>query len=305
MRRTLPPLNALRAFEAAARHLSFTRAADELCVTPSAVGQSARALERWLGVSLFARDRSSVDLVLTEAGRAYLPLVSCSLDWIATATTAVRRQDNAREVLSISSRPAFALHWLVPNVVVFQLEHPDLDVRVSTAHGGNATAAMEDGADLSVGYGHPGTWVAPLRAAPLLPDALTPVTSPSVADQVRTPADLAAAPLIQSRSASQDWPEWALACGLLEVAVRLGGPVVADRSLAIEAALAGRGIALCDLMLVARPVRAGALVAPFPQLRLVRGTAHCLLWQAHRSNEPKIALFREWIMARCKGYAAA
>jgi LysR family transcriptional regulator, glycine cleavage system transcriptional activator len=306
MRRALPPLNAVRAFEAAARHLSFTRAAGELCVTPSAVGQSVRALERWLGVPLFARDRrSSPDLRLSEAGRAYLPLVGRSLDWLAAATVAVRRQPGpAREVLSVSSRPAFAMHWLVPHVVAFQLDHPELEVRVATAHGGDALAA-EEGADVAVRYGRPGAWAAPFRVAPLIPDALTPVASPAVAASLRSPADLAAAPLIHSRSAPEDWAEWALACGEPALAAQAGGPAVADRSLAIEAALAGRGVALCDLTLVRRLIEAGALAAPFPDKLLVRGTAHCLVWREDREEEPKIALFRDWIIARCGGGATA
>ena len=298
--RRLPPLNALRAFEAAARHLSFARAAEELCVTPSAVGQSVRALERWLGAPLFVRDRSQPQLTLTEAGQVYLVLVGRSLDWIAAATSTIRREVGcARDVLAVSSRPAFALHWLIPNVVAFQLNHPDLDVRISTAHDGEQDA----GVDLSVRYGRAGSWTTPLEAVALMPDALTPVTRPALAAQIRAPEDLAAQSLIVSRNAPEDWAEWAMVCGVRPVAAATT-LVVADRSLAIEAALAGRGVALCDLGLVGRLIEAGTLTAPLPHLRLARGTAHYLVWRRERAQEPKIRCFRDWITAHCAARAA-
>jgi LysR family transcriptional regulator, glycine cleavage system transcriptional activator len=304
MRRVLPPLNAVRAFEAAARHLSFARAADELCVTPSAVGQSVRALERWLGVPLFVRNRSQQQLSLTEAGRLYLPLICRSLDWIAAATRTVRNEMTcAQEVLAVSSRPAFALHWLIPNIVAFQLSHLEFDVRVSTLHGDDESALDEGVADLSVRYGRPDSWTSPLEAVALMPDALTPVASPALAACIRTSGDLAALSLIHSRSAPEDWSEWAMICGLPPLATA-GRLVVADRSLAIEAALAGRGVALCDVGLVGRLVEAGALAVPLPHLRLVRGTAHCLVWRQERTREPKISCFRDWITAHCAARAA-
>jgi LysR family transcriptional regulator, glycine cleavage system transcriptional activator len=300
--RRLPPLNAVRAFEAAARHLSFSRAADELCVTPSAVGQSVRALERWLGATLFERNRSTPQLTLTEAGQLYLPLIGRSLDWIAAATSAVRREgDNLQDVLAVSSRPAFALHWLIPNVITFQLDNPDLDVRVSTLHDDDGQALETGTVDLSVRYGHPGSCTGELEGALLLPDALTPVCSPILAAQIGTPEDLAALPLIQSRSAQEDWSEWAMACGVRPLAANV---VVADRSLAIEAALAGRGVALCDPGLIRQLIVAGALAAPLPRLRLLRGTAHYVVWRRERAQERKICRFRDWITTRCTAVAA-
>jgi LysR family transcriptional regulator, glycine cleavage system transcriptional activator len=203
----------------------------------------------------------------------------------------------------VSSRPAFALHWLIPNVVAFQLEHPDLDVRVSTLHEGDEPTLDDGTADLSVRYGHPGSWTAPLESVALMPDALTPVADPRVAARIRTPGDLAMVSLIHSRSAAEDWAEWAMACGLPHIAAT-AKLVVADRSLAIEAALAGRGVALCDLGLVGRLVEAGALAVPLPRLRLARGTAHCLVWRRERAQEPKICRFRDWIVTRCTARAA-
>jgi LysR family glycine cleavage system transcriptional activator len=300
--RRLPPLNAVRAFEAAARHLSFSRAADELCVTPSAIGQSVRALERWLGAVLFERNRSSPQLTLTEAGQLYLPLIGRSLDWIAAATSAVRREgNNVQDVLAVSSRPAFALHWLIPNVVAFQLDNPDLDVRVSTLHDDDGQALETGTVDLSVRYGRLGSCTGELEGALLMPDALTPMCNQVLAAQIGVPEDLAAVPLIQSRSAPEDWSEWAMACGVRPLAAKV---VVADRSLAIEAALAGRGVALCDPGLVRQLIVARALAAPLPHLRLLRGTAHYLVWRRERAQETKICRFRDWITARCSTVAA-
>jgi LysR family transcriptional regulator, glycine cleavage system transcriptional activator len=302
MRRRLPPLNAVRAFEAAARHLSFARAAEELGVTASAVGQSIRALERWLGVPLFVRDRFQPLLALTNAGRLYLPLIGCSLDWIAAVTGAVCREE-ARDVLSVSSRPAFALHWLIPNVIGFQLDHPDLDVRVSTWHEGEEPALDRGTVDLCVQYGRQGSWSAPLEAVELPPDILTPVAIPSLAAQIGSLKDLVRHSLIHSRSSPEDWMEWMSACHM-RYAAGVKDLIVANRSLAIEAALSGRGVALCDLGLVGHLIKSGSLAAPLPELKLRRGTAHHLVWRHERAEEPKIRQFRDWIIRHCFARAA-
>lgn len=305
MRRPLPPLNSLRAFEAAARLSSFSRAADELCLTPSAVGQSVRALERWLGTRLFVRDSASRSLALTAAGRAYLVTVSQALDTIVDATDVIRQTEIQRDTLAVCSRPAFALHWLLSNVVEFQRQNLNLEVHISTRDAGTPSE-LNDTADLSIGYGRPGDWAgSALEAAPLLFDKLTPMMSRELAakETLVSPADLGHFPMIGAATAVGDWEEWMAAVGLPQRAADVAvGLTVADRSLAIQAAVAGYGVALCDKHLVAPLVSAGQLFAPFPDLLLERGTAHCLIWTRRRGDEPKIRSFRTWITNRCAAW---
>lgn len=207
MRRPLPPLNSLRTFEAAARLSSFSRAADELCLTPSAVGQSVRALERWLGTRLFVRDSASRSLALTAVGRAYLATVSQALDTIVDATDVIRQTEIQRDTLEVCARPAFALHWLLPNVVEFQRQNLHLEVHISTRNAGRPPE-LDDAADLSIGYGRPGDWAGgALEATPLLFDKLTPVISQELAAKERlvSPAGLGRLPMIGAATAVGDW----------------------------------------------------------------------------------------------------
>jgi LysR family transcriptional regulator, glycine cleavage system transcriptional activator len=188
MRRRLPPLNAVRAFEAAARHLSFQRAGEELSVTPGAIAQQVKALEAWLGKPMFRR-LPSKGVVLSEPGQLYAPVVRDLLDGLADATARLMRQAGPG-VLMVSTIPSFAARWLIPRLGAFRMAHPDLEVRV-LAHAGLTDFAREQ-VDVAIRLGqgvYPG-----LRSDLLMSETLFPVCSPTLltdeAKPLREPADL-------------------------------------------------------------------------------------------------------------------
>src|SRR6188768_2626623 len=206
MLRRLPPLNALKAFEAAARHESFTRAADELCVTRGAVSHQVKALEETLGLKLFNRERQR--LVITEAGRDYLAVLRDAFDRIALGTArVVQRQSSG--VLTVSTSPDFAAKWLVNRLGHFAEAHPDIDLRVSaTLH--HVDFAREE-VDLAVRHGE-GSW-AGLDVARLCSEQLFAVCSPKLRQRIREPSDVLKFPLLHLDD-RQDWSEWLEAAGV-------------------------------------------------------------------------------------------
>lgn len=173
MPRPIPPLNPLRAFEVAARHLSFTRAAEELCVTPSAVSHQIKVLEENLGIALFVRDTKS--LILTSAGKAYLPGVQEAFRQLVQATYRVQRE-RAVQALKLNLPPTFAVKWLIPRMKRFMARHPDIDLRVSTSK--NMSDFERDDVDVEVRYGR-GEYSG-LHAELCLPVEVTPVCSPAL-----------------------------------------------------------------------------------------------------------------------------
>ncbi len=189
MPRQLPPLTALRAFEAAARHLSFVRAAEELHVTPAAISQQVRLLEDHLGVSLFRRGRK---LALGDAAAALLPLVSEAFDQIERAMLKVR-PSALNNALVVSSPPAFASRWLIPRLEDFQTRHPDIDLRLDATKR-PVNFEVED-VDVAIRFGagnYPG-----LVAERLMPEAIVPVAAPVLAATIHTPDDLARCTLLE------------------------------------------------------------------------------------------------------------
>src|SRR6266545_529947 len=229
MLRRLPPLNALKAFEAAARSESFTRAAEELCVTQGAVSHQVKALEETLGVKLFNRVRQR--LVITEAGREYLAVVRDALDRIAVGTERlVLRQTSG--VLTISTSPDFAAKWLVHRLGRFAEAHPDIDLRVSaTMH--HVDFAREE-VDLAVRHGE-GHWPG-LHLERLSPEQLFPVCSPKLLDgrhRLSRPADALKFPLLHLDARKTDWSNWLEAAGVAD-ADALPGPVMNRASMLID-----------------------------------------------------------------------
>jgi LysR family transcriptional regulator, glycine cleavage system transcriptional activator len=259
MLRRLPALNALKAFEAAARHESFTRAAEELCVTQGAVSHQVKALEEELGVKLFNRERQR--LVITEAGRDYLAVVRDALDRIAVGTERlVQRQRSG--ALTISTSPDFAAKWLVHRLGRFAEAHPDIDLRVSaTMH--HVDFARED-VDLAVRHGD-GSWTG-LHMERLCSEQLFPVCSPKLMEgrrRLREPADIVKFPLLHL-DGRQDWSTWLEAAGVNSADVSRG-PVMNRASMLIDAAIDGQGIALARSALAAWDLLNGRLVRPFPE----------------------------------------
>jgi LysR family transcriptional regulator, glycine cleavage system transcriptional activator len=290
MPRRLPALNALKAFEAAARHESFTRAAEELCVTQGAVSHQVKALESELGLKLFNRERQR--LVITQSGRAYLEVVRDAFDRIALGTERlVQRQSSA--VLTVSTSPDFAAKWLVHRLGRFAEAHPRIDLRISaTLH--QVDFVRED-VDLAVRHGD-GSWPG-LDAMRLSPEQLFVVCSPKLLAGRRRlgkPADLLKFSLLHLEG-SDAWARWFEAAGV-EGAKPSYGPVLNRASMLIDAAVDGQGIALARTTLAAWDLINRRLVRPFSAtVRL--STAYWIVCPKAASRLPKIRAFRDWLLA--------
>lgn len=259
MRPRLPPLNALKAFEAAARHESFTRAAEELCVTQGAVSHQVKALETELAIKLFSRERQR--LIITEAGRDYLAVIRDALDRIAAGTERLLQRQNAG-VLTVSTSPDFAAKWLVHRLGHFAEAHSGIDLRVSaTMH--HVDFAREE-VDLAVRHGD-GNWPG-LDATRLCTERLFAVCSPKLLSgrrRIGGVADILRFPLIHLDSRS-DWADWLRGVGIDDADVT-HGPVLNRASMVIDAAINGQGIALARTTLGAWDLINGRLALPFPE----------------------------------------
>ena len=289
MLRRLPPLNALRAFEAAARHESFTRAAEELCVTQGAVSHQVKALEVELGIKLFNRERQR--LVITEAGREYLIVLRDALDRIAVGTERLLQRQSSG-VLTVSTSPDFAAKWLVNRLGRFAEEHPSIDLRVSaTLH--HVDFARED-VDLAVRHGD-GNWPG-LDVARLSAEHLFPVCSPKLLGRNRLtrPSDVLKFPLIHADD-RKDWARWLEAVGVGGAELS-HGPVLNRVSMVIDAAIDGQGVALARTTLAASDLISGRLVRPFDEeLRLSK--TYWVICPKATTTLPKIDMFRDWLLS--------
>ncbi len=294
MARPLPPLNALRAFEAAARHLSFTRAAAELNVTPAAVGHQVKALEDLLGVRLFRRLTRA--LRLTEAGQAALPALVDGFDRLAEAADAMRAHGDSG-VLTISVCPSFGAMWLVPRLERFRILHPEIEIRIDGTD--RLVDLTRDEADVALRYG-PGGYEG-VRVDWLFNRVNTPVCSPALlegAHPLRAPQDLRHHSLlhVEWKEAEASWRMWLLAAGLADIDPTRG-PRFTMEAMAVQAALDGHGVALVSNVLVADELAAGRLVSPFdPGLSKPMSFSHYLLTPKDGASRPKIAAFRDWML---------
>jgi LysR family glycine cleavage system transcriptional activator len=290
MRPRLPPLNNLKAFDAAARHESFTRAAEELCVTQGAVSQQVKALEAALGIKLFNRERQR--LIITEAGRYYLTIVRDALDRIALGTERLLQRQSAG-VLTVSTSPDFAAKWLVHRLGNFAEAHSDIDLRVSaTLH--HVDFAREE-VDLAVRHGD-GNWPG-LDTVQLSAERLFAVCSPKLLvgrRKLGKPADILKFPLIHLDSRA-DWTKWLRVVGANDADVT-HGPVLNRASMVIDAAINGQGFALARTTLAAWDLINGRLVRPFPD-SLPLSKTYWIICPKAASNLPKIATFRNWVLA--------
>ena len=290
MLRRLPALNALKAFEAAARHESFTRAAEELCVTQGAVSHQVKALEAELGIKLFNRERQR--LIITEAGRDYLAVLRDAFDRIAVGTERlVQRQTSG--VLTVSTSPDFAAKWLVNRLGRFAEAHPGIDLRISaTLH--HIDFARED-VDLAVRHGD-GSW-AGLDVARLSTEQLFAVCSPKLLrgrQRISKPADVLKFPLLHLDD-RKDWARWLEAAGVANAELA-HGPVLNRASMIIDAAVDGQGIALARTTLAAWDLINGRLVRPLAEtLRLSK--TYWIVCPKATAALPKIKIFREWLLA--------
>jgi LysR family glycine cleavage system transcriptional activator len=290
MLRRLPSLNALKAFEAAARHESFTRAAEELCVTQGAVSHQVKALELDLGIKLFNRERQR--LIIADAGREYLTVVRDALDRIAVGTERLLQRQSSG-VLTVSTSPDFAAKWLVNRLGRFAEEHPSIDLRVSaTLH--HVDFARED-VDLAVRHGD-GNWPG-LDVVRLSHENLFAVCSPKLLSgrtRLAKPADVLKFPLIHLDD-RKDWAKWLEAAGV-ETDEPARGPVLNRASMVIDAAIDGQGIALARTTLAATDLINGRLVRPFSEeLRLSK--TYWIICPKATTTLPKIVTFRDWLLA--------
>jgi LysR family transcriptional regulator of beta-lactamase len=285
MDRSQLPLNALRAFEASARHLSFTRAGLELCVSQTAISHQVKRLEQRLGVRLFRRLPRG--LALTDEGAALTPAVGDAFDRLGAL---IDRFSDGRlhDVLTLGVVGTFAVGWLLPRLADFRAAHPFIDLRVL---GNNNRADLAgEGLDFAIRFGD-GSWHA-TEAERVLAAPLTPLCAPAVAERLRAPEALAGESLLRSYR-SDEWTRWFQAAGASCPPLR--GPVF-DSSLALAAAAAqGAGVALLPTVMFAREVGEGRLVRPFA-LEIDTG-AYWLTWLKTRAHSPAMAAFRTWLAA--------
>jgi LysR family transcriptional regulator, glycine cleavage system transcriptional activator len=290
MQRRLPPLNSLRAFESAARLLSFTRAADELAVTQSAVSHQVKTLEDWAGLPLFRRDGRAV--ALTEAAAKFLPAVTLALDQLALAGRKLQAVDPGQGWLTVAVMPSFAGKWLVPRLSAFRAKHPNIDVWLATFEA--QTGGLGADVDIAIRYGRDEWAGTGLTSIKILNEELFPVCAPTLAAQLQDPTDLARATLLHDEL-REDWAMWLRTAGVTTVdATR--GPGFDDSGLLIQAAIEGLGVALGRSVLVKGDLEAGRLLRPFATT-LPGGSAYYLVYSPELENAPKIKAFREWLLA--------
>lgn len=290
MTRKLPPLNALPAFEAAARHLNFSRAAEELNVTHGAISRAIKNLEDQLGVLLFERATRSVRL--TSVGEPYARAVRAALDQLATATASATARHSGT-TLNVSTSDGFAGKWLVPRLYRFHRAHGDIDVRVSTT--GRLTNFLGDGIDIAIRYGagnYPG-----LTSEFLTGEEVFPVCSPRLMEgawPLLTPADLRHHTLIHDGFPIR-WAEWLASAGV-EGVDPTSGITFDSATFAVESAVQGEGVVLGRTMLVSADLAAGRLVRPFGHA-LKSVSSFYVVYLPDALRQRKVRTFRDWLFA--------
>ncbi len=294
MTRSLLPLNALRAFEASARHLSFTKAAAELNVTPTAVGHQVKALEEFLGVTLFHRLNRA--LRLTDAGAASLPLLTKGFDRLDDAVRIAKTQVDAR-VLRVTVAPSLAVKWLVPRLSHFETAFPDITVRVETDF--QVVDLAKSGHDLGLRFC---AGVAPgLKGERLLGEEVIPICAPRLLQGPRSlssPKDLCRHILIHLDGESEDpffatWHQWCERAAV--TGINTGrGPRFSQSIAAVQAAIEGQGVALVPRLCVLDDLACGKLVQPFGP-GVPTSYAYFIVSPAPSDNMPKVVAFREWL----------
>ena len=289
----LPSLNGLRAFEAAARHLSFTNAASELNVTQTAISHQIRRLEEELGIRLFVRQNRA--LALTPEARDYLPGVRAAFNDLRLATDRVLRRDNDH-VLTVSTLASLAAKWLLPRLSSFQEAHPGIDVRITTS---TALVDFRTGdVDAAIRYGR-GNW-AGLRADWLTADELFPVCSPALLTgdkPLRCPEDLANQTLLHSSGGyDDDWRLWLTAAGLPANISKQPGLTFDLILMTVQAAIDGFGVAMGRTSYVEADIAKGRLVVPF-KITLPADAGFYLVSPEAKADSPKLRAFRQWLVA--------
>lgn len=289
MARAPIPLNALRAFEASARHLSFTRAADDLCVTQAAISHQIKALEKRLGVILFRR--SNRGLKLTDEGLALAPTL---FDAFGAIDRLFERFEGGgvQEVLTVSAVGTFVVGALLERLPSFRAMHPGIDLRLLTNN--NKVDPVAEGLDYAIRFGD-GAWHG-LEADPVCAAPLSPLCSPVVAVSLREPSDLLRTPLLRSYR-PQDWPAWFQVAGVETSAIR--GPLFDSSLIMAQAAIQGAGVALVPHDLFQHEIDAGRLVRPFAIE--VNTDRYWLTRLKSRPPNHAMRAFRMWLLGQFNG----
>ncbi|CAM2153530.1 transcriptional regulator GcvA [Paraburkholderia tropica] len=289
MKPVLPPLNALRAFEAAGRLGSFKEAAAELHVTPGAVSQHVRLLEEWLGAPLFERLNRRVQL--TPAAQVYLDEIGPLFEQLSQATAKYGAPRAVPRTLTVSSLATFTLRWLVPRLAKFRAAHPDIEVKVETSN--EPPESLKDGYDVII-RGGPDTFYG-YAMRPFLTEERLPVCSPALLQRapLRTPGDLRAHTLLHTSSLPRLWPDW-LASAQIPALAPAATLTFDHFYLTLQAAIDGIGVAMGPTALVADDLAAGRLVAPFAGPRLP-SRSYCTYVADEKANDERVLLFRAWL----------
>ncbi len=284
---SFPPLNGLRAFEAAARTGSYVAAAAELHVSPSAISRLVKLLEGRLATALFVRRANG--LTLTDAGARYLAELSAAFQRIAAATA--RLTERGRKTLVVGAGPTLAMRWLIPRLPGFHAAHGDVDVQISTQIAG--AEPMRPGWQAAIRLGD-GRWPG-LNADFLFTADLFPVCAPSLAATLRTPADLVHAPLLDAASARGDWALWLNAAGLAGRVPLSRAQMFDYPAFALQAALDGLGVAMARAPFVADDLKAGRLVRPFERA-VPQERGWWFIFPPGAAGDPALAAFRAWVV---------
>ena len=287
--RHIPPLTAVRVFEAAARHENFTAAAGELGMTQAAVSYQIKLLEERLGLPLFVRDKRRV--TLSDAGRRIAPLVSGAFDSLSDAFSTLVADDQS--VLNISTTQTFASNWIAPRFGLFHIAHPELAVRLETET--RMVDFTRDAADVAIRSGT-GPWPG-LRHHFLFRLHVTPMCSPDFLERhpLASPADLFAVPRLSPGDVW--WKLWFAAAGLADQEPLARGIRLDSQAAEGNAAMAGHGVGMLSPLMWQNELASGRLVRPFG-LTVLEGPSYWLVYPEHKRNQPKIRMFRDWLLAQ-------
>lgn len=293
MIKRLPPLNSLRVFESAARHLSFTRAAEELYVTQAAVSHQIKTLEEFLGLKLFTRRNRS--LLLTEEGQNYFSDMKDIFSSIQEATDRLLERSE-KGALTISLPPSFAIQWLVPRLADFNHQQPDIDVRIKAVD--KDEGSLVEDVDVAIYYGK-GRWPG-LRSDKLYQEFLIPLCSPlllSGEKPLKELSDLSNYTLLHDTS-RQEWKQFVKENEVTGVNVN-HGPIFSHSTMVLQAAVHGQGVALANNVLAQPEIASGRLVAPFDKV-LMTDNAFYVVCHEKQADTGRIAKFRDWMIARAR-----
>ena len=285
----LPPLNALRAFEAAARHEGFTGAAEELCVTRGAISRHVKGLEEHLGVPLFRRLPQGIEL--TDQGRRFLPILTAAFESIGQGARSIA---SGKTDLRIICPPTTSIRWLIPKLAQFRAQHPEVRVRLTTEF--YDWEELQGGAfDLGFCLEHFDQRPTEIESVPLFPMMIVPACAPALAAELSRPEDLATVDLLHEEPGRHDWISW-LKTYPVEGVDPQSGEVFPSLDMATKAAVMGLGVVMGDVVLTRDEFESGQLVMPFPDLRCETDWGRvCLNGLRGRWSDPKVEAFTSWI----------